>query len=167
MDKKQFEYAINDKLYIQRPLVLGQIGQVTELVRDVEIPENIGSHDLITLLGNKLPAATAILLSPPGTKIKDKDMSALTEEFREHMDIETAMEVMDHFLSLNPIASVIEKLTGMMTAVKKAMTGSKEPLSFSPEGTLQNGTGSSGDTPRKSASLTSRKDPAGGSSARE
>ena len=167
MDKKQLEYAVNDKLYIQKPLVLGQIGQVTELVRDIEIPESINSHDLITLLGNKLPAAVAILLTPVGTKMKDKDTPALTEEFQEYMDIETAMEVMDHFLSLNPIASVIEKLTGMMTAVKTAMIGSKEPSSCSPEGTLQNVTGSSGDTPQRSASLTSKKDPAGGSSARE
>ena len=167
MDKKQFEYAVNDKLYTQKPLVLGQIGQVTELVRDIEIPENISSHDLINLLGDKLPTATAILLTPVGTRIKDKDISALTEEFQEHMDIETAMEVMDHFLSLNPIASAIEKLTGIMTGVKKAMAGSKEPLSFSLEGTLQNVTGSSGDTPQESASLTSKKERAGGSSARE
>lgn len=166
MEKKEFEYGINDKLYIQRPLVLGQISQISKLVRGIEIPENISSHDFINLLGDRLPDALAIALSPVGVRIKDKNLDELAEEFREHMDIETAVEVVDGFFSLNPIVSAVEKLAGMMTTVKKAMTGSKGSLSSFPGETSQSETGSFGRTPQKSASPTSRKGHAGASSAK-
>lgn len=147
MDKKEYIYEINGKSYVQRPLVLGQIGQINDVLKGVEITGDMGIEQVVGLLGDRLPVAMAIVLTEKGTRIQDKDAEALTEEMREFMDIGTAVEVIDHFLSLNPIASVFGRLTGMMAGITKARIGSKTSSSPSLEETSQSERESSGDSP--------------------
>ncbi len=154
MDKKEFTYEINGKTYIQRPLVLGQIGQITEVLKGIEITQGMGIEQIVQLLGDRLPAAMAVVLTEKGKKVRDKNLPALTEAMQDDMDVGTAIEVMDHFLSLNPIASAFGKLTGIMAGITKAATGSRTSSSQSPEETSRSGTTSSGDTHSESASLT-------------
>lgn len=144
MDKKEFTYEINGKTYFQRPLVLGQIKQLFGVLKGVEIAQDMGIKEIMRLLGDRLPDAIAVVLTEKGTKIKDKDLQALADEMREFMDIGTATEVFDHLLSLNPIASVIEKLTGIMTTMMVVL---KKPASSSPEETSQGKMQSSEDIP--------------------
>ncbi|HOW54299.1 MAG TPA: hypothetical protein PLR60_06535 [Syntrophorhabdaceae bacterium] len=164
MNKKEFTYVIDGETYTQRPLVLGQIGQIMGLVNGIEITESTTTGDIVALLDDRLPEAVAVILTPRGVKIKDKDLPAIADRFREHMDLQTAMEVVDNFLSLNPIASVLERLTGTMAAIMGVMTGSRGPSLSSRGETSPEGTGSSGDTPRGNASPTSGKGRAGSSS---
>lgn len=161
MDNKSYRYQINGKTYILKPLVLGQIGQITHLLQGIEIASDMGTMDIIKLLDDRLPVAIAIVLTEEGKKLKDKDVQALTEEVREFLDIGTAMEIVDRFFSLNPIASVLEKLTGTMMGISRMMTGSKERSSSSPEETSRGATGSSGDSHQKSVSRSSRSNRAG------
>lgn len=147
MDKKVFRYEINGNTYILKPLVLGQIEQVSQLLQGVEIASDMGTMDIVKLLDDRLPEAIAIVLTEEGKKLKEKDIPALTEEIREFLDIDTAMEIVNHFFSLNPIASVLEKLTGTMIGIRTMITGLKRRSSSSPEEISSNGTESSGDIP--------------------
>ncbi len=139
MEKKEYRYEIAGKTYVQRPLVLGQTGQVVGLLKGISIPSNIDALEMASLLGEKLPEAIAIALTEDGTGLKDKNIDELTDIFRGSVDIETAAEIIDNFFVLNPIASILERLTGMMrqmVAVKKTMkTGSNKPSSSLPEET--------------------------------
>ena len=164
MDKKEYRSEINGKVYILKPLVLGQVSQITQLLQGIEITSDMGTVDIIKLLDDRLPEAIAVVLTEEGKKLKDKDIPELTEEIRESLDIGTAMDIVDCFFSLNPIASVLEKLTGTMMGITRMMTGSKERSSSSPEETSRAATGSSGDSHQKSVSRSSRSDRAGLSS---
>jgi hypothetical protein len=137
MEKREYRYEIDGKIYIQRALVLGQISQIIEILKGIEIPSTIDALGVVKLLENKLPDVLAIVLVEEGTKLKDKDLAELVETLRESMSIETAIEVTENFFDLNRIASVFEKLTGIMTLIRplktKKQTGSETPSSPSPE----------------------------------
>ncbi|NLT24653.1 MAG: hypothetical protein GXX82_16545 [Syntrophorhabdus sp.] len=147
MDEREYIYEINGRSYVQRPLVLGQIGQINDVLKGVEITGDMGIEQIVQLLGDRLPVAMAIVLTEKHTRMQDKDPQVLAEEMREFMDIGTAMEVIDHFLSLNPIASIFGRLTGIMAGITKAKIGSKTSLSPSPEETSQSEREFSGDSP--------------------
>lgn len=171
MEKKEYKYEIDGKTYIQRPIVLGQISQMIKALKGIEIPATIDAVGIATLLGDKLPDVIAIVLAPKGLRLKDKDAPALADIFRESMDIETAVEVIDNFFGLNRIASVFEKLTGMITQIMplKMMkpTGSGKSSSPSQPETSPKETKSSGDIPSGSASPGSKSADAGDSSGKE
>ncbi len=155
MEKKEFKYEIDGKTYVQRPLVLGQMNQAMNLLKGITIPSDIDAVGVVSLLGDKLPDALAIMITEEGTRLKDKDMKALSSVLRESVDIETAIEIIDNFFGLNPIVSAFERLTGIMTKIMplrgKKVTGSTGPSSSSPEEILQNATESSGDIPSENA----------------
>lgn len=148
MKNKVYNYDIAGTLYTQRPLVLGQLSQIIGVLKDIKIPSNINEFGIIALLGDNLSEALAVILSKPGTSLKDKDLAEEAEFFRENIDIATAIEIIENFFVLNPIVSVSGKLTGIMNAMKRrtVQTGSNEQSSSSPEETSQSETASSGDT---------------------
>jgi len=168
MEIKEYTYEIDGKTYIQRPLVLGQLSQMIGALEGIEIPSTIDAAGIAKLLGDRLPDVIAIVLTPEGTRLKDKDTPEIAEIFRESMDIETAVEVIDNFFGLNRIASAFEKLTGIMTQIlpKKTakLTGSDKSSWGLPAETSQKETGSSGGTPSGSASPGSKNAADGGSS---
>ena len=116
------KYTINSKIYTQKPLVIGQLGQLIELLGNIEISAATSVQGIIKILiaTNKLPLALAIALTPEGTKIKDKDIAALQEEFYE-VPLETASEVISDFFDCNPIVSLCEKLSGMIEKITEVM----------------------------------------------
>jgi hypothetical protein len=171
MEKKEYRYEIDGKIYIQRPLVLGQTSQMIETFADINIPSDVDTIGIIKLLGDKLPDALAVVLREENIALKDKDISTLAEILRESMSIQTAMEVIDNFFGLNPIASVFEKLTGMMAQILPLKTtkptGSKKSSSPSHEEISQKENKSSGDTHSKNASPGSKSADDGESSGKE
>lgn len=142
-------YNIGGETYIQKPLVLGQLIQLTRLLNGSAFPESPGVTDIIAALGNRLPLALAIVLIPEGTALKDKDVPALASDLEFMIDPETAIQVVNDFFDCNPINSVLEQLTGMAQKITAAIprtivTGSSAP---SPEEILPGAIASSGDTP--------------------
>src|SRR4030042_716835 len=138
----EFKYEIGGKTYIQRPLVLGQVRQICDLLQDVTIPGNADMAVIIGILGDGMPEALGMV-------------PALAEEIEFEITGEQIMQVIDDFFSCNPIASYLERLTGMLNAARKKVikrTGLKKSASSSPEETSPKGMPSSGDTPPESAS---------------
>jgi len=147
MEKREYRYEIGGNVYVQRMLVLGQVRQLTGLLQELRIePEKLDAAGLLTLLGERLPEALAIVLTEEGKSPRDKDLKALAEEIEFSIEAETVVQVIEDFFSCNPAASLFDRLAGVVQKVNlQAATGSKTPASSSHEATSRNEMRSSGD----------------------
>jgi len=146
---ESIKYEIGGKVYTQRPLVLGQIGQLVDALRDFTLPARANAVDLAMALDDKLPGLLAIVLGVEGLPMQDKDITAMTEELRYSVPAETAIKMVDDFFVCNPIASLAEKTSGWMeilTAWILAKYGSTTSSSCSAAETSPDGTQSNGDS---------------------
>ena len=149
-----FEYKIGGNNYIQKPLVLGQIRQLTNLLQGVLISPNADIMSLVASLGDKLSQAIAISLIPEGVTLRDKDNDAISAEIEFEISPEQAIEVIEDFFSCNPIVSLLKRLDGTAEKIAGQIskgTTLKKSASSSPEATLQKETPSSGDIPLPNA----------------
>jgi len=165
------KYTIGDKEYIQRPLVLGQINQLVAVIKNMVIPNDFNIKALIGLLGNRLSTAMAIVLleveAVDGKSKKeisqylcDRELPPIADELEFSIDPETTIQVIEDFFGCNPIASLLERLSGLTEKIsgkiktereKTSSTSSASPL---PAETSQKETASSGGLPSESASHT-------------
>lgn len=118
-NKTIFEYQIAGKKYTQQPVVLGQLRQLTELLNGVAIDMNAGTFELTRNLGCKLPEAIAIVLKAADQNLKDKDIHKLANELEFDMAPETSLKIVEDFFFCNPIASLVERFTGMIKKITK------------------------------------------------
>jgi hypothetical protein len=162
-------YEVEGRKYTQKKLVLGQIAQLMELLKETTIPSllllsrdndnpglSINADGISRLLGEKLPRAVAIAIAEEGVPLADKDLDQLESHVRWNFDPETTMKVVEDFFTCNPIVSLLEMYVGMMKKMKESIvkTGSKKSVSCSPGETSRSAAGSSGDTPPQSADRT-------------
>jgi len=150
-------YEIGGKKYIQRTLVLGQIKQAREVLSGIVMPSNLTVQDILMALEDRLPLALAIVLTPEGESPRGKNIQSLAEELEFAIEPEQAVEVIEDFFICNPVASVSERLLGMVKKVREMVakkTGSTSSASSLPEETSPEETPSSGDTPLENASPT-------------
>ena len=148
-EKKEFTYEIGGKKYIQKPMFLGQIRQLMNLMQGIVIPHDIDTMGLVSLLGDKLPLALAIVLTPEGVSLKDKDIHSLASEIEFEISPETSLQAVEDFFVCNPVPSLLERLGGMAEKISKAMskeTGLKNSSAPLPEEILPKETESSGAT---------------------
>ena len=156
---KQIEYTIGDKKYTQRKLVLGQILLLTQLLKNVNVLKDMTPSALIATIGMKMPDALAIVLIPDGTAIKEKASDdkrlELATEISFNIDAETTLQVVGDFFDCNPIAFLLEKLSGATEKIISQVKSISKPSSpSSPEETSPSESISSGALLQPSASLT-------------
>lgn len=157
MNSKQ--YIINGKTYIQRPLVLGQFRQLIGVVKDIQIPPTLNAMLIASSLGDSLPRAIAVVITESGVKLreKEKNIDKAAAEIEFDLSLELAVEIIEDFFDLTLTPALINRIRGMMKKAGMGITlsgASKKSASSSPEGTSQNATTSSGDTPSENASPT-------------
>ncbi|OHD22464.1 MAG: hypothetical protein A2Y38_25005 [Spirochaetes bacterium GWB1_59_5] len=131
-------YKVGGVVYVQRPLVLLQIEQLSSFLGAMTIPAGLNVVGIVRLLGDRIADALAILLTPAGTEVYQKDMAATAEHLRNYVDIETAVRVVEDFLTCNPVGSVFDKLAGVMAKwlqMAETATGSTSSSASSPAGT--------------------------------
>lgn len=113
---KTFTYEIEGVRYRQTPVVLGQIPQIAAALDGIE-----GNFDdlngFINAAGDRLPTLLAVVLTPEGVSLKDKDIDAVAEDLRFAADIATIEKVVDDFFTCNPISSVLERVEAATGAV--------------------------------------------------
>lgn len=148
----EFKYDIGGCVYIQRPLVLGQTRQLMNAIKGLVIPSDVDTLGLISALGDKLPLALSIVLTPEGVALKDKDIYTLAAEVEYEISPEQTLQVIEDFFACNPIASLLESIGSMTEKISKAMTKTKETgltasSASSPEETSVYETVSSGTIP--------------------
>ena len=107
-------YRIGGTDYFQRPLVLAQVEQLTELLGTVAIAPGTNAVGIVKLLGDRLADTLAIVLTPAGKEVEHKDLVEIARHLRYHIDLDTAAKVVEDFLFCNPISSIYNKLTGVM-----------------------------------------------------
>ena len=145
-----FTYEINGKRYVQRPLVLGQLKQLTEVLKGLAWTSGTDLTDIIALVGGRLPSALAVVLTEEGALPGKKDIPSLAKELEDALDADTAIKVVEDFFTSNPVASLLERLRGL--AGKMTKTGEKPSSAFSRQATSRRGTPYSGVLPSRSAS---------------
>jgi len=118
---EKYSYEIDGRTYIQKPLVLGQIRQMMKLLEGVVIPSGVDTLGLISVLGDKLPLAIAIVLTPEDVNLKDKDIQSLAPELEFEMPPELAIQVIEDFFDCNPLPSLLERLAGMAEKITSQM----------------------------------------------
>nr|AUG44378.1 hypothetical protein [uncultured bacterium] len=109
-------YNIGGDVYVQRPLVLLQIEQLSALLTNLELPAGINAVGVVRVIGNRLADVLAIVLTPKNMAIEAKDLPQIAARLRNQVDIDTAVRVVEDFLGCNRISSVFEKLTGILDA---------------------------------------------------
>ena len=117
------EYTIGDRKYVQRPLVVGQFNRLVPLIEGIRVSQESTPADLIKAFGGVLPDALAVVLLPEGEEVAASfEPNALTAR-RSHLEWNTgpeaALEVIEDFFDCNPVSSIFERLTGMMTTVRE------------------------------------------------
>lgn len=116
-----FKYEFNNKVYVQDKLVWGQVKQLASVLKEVKFATPLTYQSLIEILGDKLPTAIAIVMVEEGVKIKGRDIEKIAEEFEDSLPFDVAVQVVEDFFICNPIASLLEKLAGMMDKVNEKM----------------------------------------------
>jgi len=106
------KYTINGKIYVQKPLVLGQWEQLIPMLDKFNFTE-FTAPGIIREMGSEIYEAAAIVLIPEGVKIKNKDIGALVEELSEEMSVEALMEVVGDFFLYNRISSLVSKFNSL------------------------------------------------------
>ncbi len=147
-----FEYKIGDKVYVQKKLVFGQIRQLLDLLKGIEIPAEADTMHIIDALGPKISKALAIVLTEKGKSPKDKDLDALAEEIQFNIEPETLLKVVEDFFDCNPVRSLLNELSRVMRKIEKHFnqaTQLKKSFASLQEETLPEEMKSSGDTPQK------------------
>lgn len=112
-------YEFGGKVYTQEKLVWGQVRQIASALKGVSFTGEMSVAGLIDMVGDKLSSVLAIVLTEEGTSIKDKDLTVLAEEIEASIPIDMLMQVVEDFFICNPMALVLEKLTGLVGGVQK------------------------------------------------
>ena len=137
------EYDFGGVKYVQKPLVLGQLKQVLDILKGLELNPDANALQLVEMFGDKVATVLAIILIKDGTtNLKDRDIDALAEELRFNIDLEQAAQVIEDFFELMPVNLLLDKVTGITSKWVKRMEGiGLNPLAYSsPEATLPNAT---------------------------
>ena len=101
------KYEIGGKTYVQKPLVLGQIRQIIDVLKDVILPTNFEDVALvIASLGSKISEAIAIILCEENTHLKDKNLSEFTTEVEWEISAQKTMEIVKDFFLVNDLESL-------------------------------------------------------------
>lgn len=127
MDQKTYE--INGKNYSQGPIVPGQLKQLYGIIEGLKGIDLSGMTDvpaLVALLGDRLPGFAAVLLKPEGVRLKDKDVTALTDEFEDNLSLDTALEIIADFFTFNPIPLIVERLRALTVMIPKPLQAVQE-----------------------------------------
>jgi len=115
------KYNIGGKSYVQKPLVLGQLRQLLDVLRGVAIPVGAEVPEIVLALGDNLPEALAVILTESGKSPQDKDIPDLAGELAFTIPVDLTVEVIEDFFDCNPIASLLERFAGMTKKIEAAI----------------------------------------------
>lgn len=105
-------YEIGGRVFEQKRLGILPAAQLAKLLRESEITLSAGDPvGLFAEIAPILPEACAIVLNERGVNPDEKDISALASEFRYHLPIDTAVQVVADFFVLTPVRSIAETIS--------------------------------------------------------
>ena len=123
----RFEYQIGERVYIQKPLVLGQIKLITSLLKNVDLPKTVDVVEIVGAVQGVINEALSIVL------IEESMVKAKPEELSEYFSAnqlidrgkyfewyagsDVLVKVVNDFLSCNPVASVLSLVRMLVTSL--------------------------------------------------
>lgn len=153
MNKEIVKYSFGGKVYCQGALVMGQVKQLLSVLDGAGLTNIADPFTIIRDLGDRMPRALAVVLTPEGASPRDKDIEALATELEFAMTYDDVLKVIDDFFGCNDLLSLLAKFKEIAGRVQEQATaqmrgiGSTGSSPFSPGATSPRGTTSSGDTP--------------------
>lgn len=129
--------TIAEKKFYQETLKLGQLKELSELVIELKIGEidfrNLDIADVIQKIGNNAAKFCAIILTPEGVKLHERNKQEIEEFLNWNMDIKQTAQVVADFFEVNGLREYIanlqsklenwtaniEKLTNQMDKITK------------------------------------------------
>lgn len=150
-------YSIGGKKYEQAPLVFGQWRQLQEVLNGLRVSASMNPVALLSTLGDRVPLLLAVVLTPAGSSPKGKDLPALADELEFSITTDQLFEVLDDFFTCNPVASLREKLAGVIQSIRNKLpklTQLTTSSVASPEETSHAEIKSSGDSLQEKQPLT-------------
>lgn len=119
----QKQYTIGKKNYYLRPLVLGQVEQLKDLVEGTKFDlESLNATQIVAVLGDQLPQGLAIILTEEDVELEDKDVDKLAKTLKFTVDIELAIILITDFFGITPISSLWTKIVELINKVGEAMS---------------------------------------------
>ena len=120
---QQKQYTIGKKNYYLRPLVLGQVEQLKDLVEGTKFDlELLNATQIVAVLGDQLPQGLAIILTEEDVELEDKDVDKLAKTLKFTVDIELAIILITDFFGITPISSLWTKIVELINKVGEAMS---------------------------------------------
>lgn len=120
------KYTIGEKVYVQKPLVLGQLRQLTDILKDVVLPSDLTVGSLVISLGSNIAPAMAVVLTEEGTDIRKKNIEEVTSDLEFNMSPNQTLEVVEDFFVITDISSLIDRFNEMMEKVIENLNQKKE-----------------------------------------
>lgn len=155
-----YKYHIGDKVYCQKPLVLGQIKQLEAFMKNFIIPGDLNVITLMSILGDKIPSALAIVLIEEGKSLSDRfglsvsplkrgdqgvcnsgfgyepileTMNQIALAIAINIDLETTAQVIEDFFACNPTASIFQRLSGIISSLGIPQSDPRPNLGRNPQ----------------------------------
>jgi len=115
---EETSYTIEGREFVQKPLVWGQVRQLLAVLKGVDLTEAVSPMDIISLIGDKMPDALAVVLTEKGGSVKDKDLTSLSEFLGFHIPVKMMVMVIEDFFECNPTAIYLEKIEKLIGKIE-------------------------------------------------
>jgi len=120
-----YTYEINGKKFTQEKLRLGQLRQLLDILKDIVLPSDFDTISLVSVLGDKISEAIAIILIEEGKTLKDKNVIELANEIEFELDLDKTLEIVNDFFDCNDLTSLFNKFTETINKVTEKMSQEK------------------------------------------
>jgi hypothetical protein len=118
------KYEIGGKIFIQRPLLVGQLVPLVTRTDGVII-NSLDAKSVVSTLGDKLNSVLAVIMIPEGVDVKSRDLDEIERHLDNYLEVSTATEIVGFFFDSTPpslLLSLIKIMMGKMaTAVETAL----------------------------------------------
>lgn len=129
-EQKPCTYIIGDKTYVQRELTLGQVNQLSKVIKHIVFPDQLNPAALIFAFGDLLPKAFAVVLceedaikGKSGKEIKDylrtRDLEILASDIEWSIKMLQNIQVIEDFFGCNPTDSLFERFAGLIAKLRQ------------------------------------------------
>ena len=124
------EYTFDEKKYFMSSMKIGQYRQIIGLLEGIEIPDTLDAGSLLIALKDKIHTALAIVLTPEGVNLKDKDIDELASELEFTLYPDDLFMVLNDFFDCNDLTSLLKNLNQTIESITKKATQEEPSLNI-------------------------------------
>ena len=121
-------FIIGGRKYRLQKLVMGQVIELAEYLASIDIDfQNIKSFkEFVLKYIQYMPRLLAIVLVPEDTPLHERDLDKEEHFLYCNVELDTMVEVVEHFFTLHDITSLMNKLTALIEKVTEQVSQTSE-----------------------------------------